>query len=119
MLAWVGARGRFIFTDCIVRNRGAVVAPWTEYRREGNSLFLFSLVVALALIAIALGGIAPVVVPAVLHHSIGQVTLTLGLIFWIALVVVIALAWSLISASASTSTCFPTPTTAPIISCST
>lgn len=45
---WVGSRGKFIFTDCIVRNRGAIVEPWHEFRREGNSLFLYSLVVAFA-----------------------------------------------------------------------
>lgn len=97
VLAWVGARGRFIFTDCIVRNRGAIVEPWYEYRSEGNSLFLFSLVVAIALIAITLLGIAPLVLPALLHRSIENVTFTIGLIFWIALIVVIALTWSLIS----------------------
>ena len=26
-LVWVGAHGRFIFTDCIVRNHAAIVAP--------------------------------------------------------------------------------------------
>src|ERR1700693_1427974 len=30
VLMWIGARGRFIFNDCIVHNRGAIVAPWTE-----------------------------------------------------------------------------------------
>lgn len=40
---WIGARGRFIFTDCVVKNRAAIVAPWHEFRREGNSFFLFSL----------------------------------------------------------------------------
>jgi hypothetical protein len=43
---WVSCRGRFIFTDCVVKNRGAIAEPWNEYRREGNSLFLFSLAVA-------------------------------------------------------------------------
>src|SRR5438270_13802550 len=32
---WVSSRGRFIFTDCIVKNRGAIGEPWREYRREG------------------------------------------------------------------------------------
>lgn len=45
VLAWVSARGRFLFTDCIVKNRGAIAEPWREYRREGNSYFLFSLFV--------------------------------------------------------------------------
>jgi hypothetical protein len=45
VLTWVASRGRFIFTDCVVKNRGAIVAPWREFRREGNSYFLFSLAV--------------------------------------------------------------------------
>lgn len=48
VLTWVKARGNFIFTDCIVRNRAAIVEPWREYRREGNSYFLFLLLVILA-----------------------------------------------------------------------
>ncbi len=51
---WIGARGRFIFTDCVVKNRAAIVAPWKEFRREGNSFFLFSVVVGVvALLAAA------------------------------------------------------------------
>ena len=42
---WLSSRGRFIFTDCVVKNRGAIAEPWREYRREGNSYFLFSVVV--------------------------------------------------------------------------
>src|SRR5213080_5018044 len=38
-LMWVGARGRFIFIDCVVRNRAAIVAPWREFKREGNIFF--------------------------------------------------------------------------------
>src|SRR5882762_3989633 len=47
---WVGSRGRFIFTDCIVRNRAAIAEPWREFRREGDSMFLFSLVVIVVLL---------------------------------------------------------------------
>ena len=35
VLMWLGARGQFIFTDCVVRNRGAIVAPWKELREGG------------------------------------------------------------------------------------
>jgi hypothetical protein len=45
VVMWVVSRGRFIFTDCVVKNRAAIVEPWREYRREGNSFFLFSLAV--------------------------------------------------------------------------
>jgi hypothetical protein len=49
---WVSSRGRFIFTDCVVRNRGAIGEPWREYRREGNSFFLFSLLVGFGMFVI-------------------------------------------------------------------
>jgi hypothetical protein len=55
---WVSSRGRFIFTDCVVKNRGAIGEPWREYRREGNSYFLFSLVIAcVGFVIIAIGAV--------------------------------------------------------------
>ena len=50
LFAWLRARGRFILVDCIVRNRAAVAEPWKEFRAEGNSFFLFSVVVALVVV---------------------------------------------------------------------
>jgi hypothetical protein len=52
LIAWLRARGRFILVDCIVRNRAAIVDPWKEFRAEGNSFFLFSLIVVFVLIAV-------------------------------------------------------------------
>ncbi|MCB9868122.1 MAG: hypothetical protein H6816_15970 [Phycisphaerales bacterium] len=63
VFAWVGARGRFMFIDNIARSRGAVVAPWREYRPQGNSLFLFLLVYGIAffLVMIVLLAVAGVI----------------------------------------------------------
>jgi hypothetical protein len=52
LFAWLRARGRFIFVDCVVRNRAAIVAPWKEFRGEGNSFFLFSLLVVLVVVPV-------------------------------------------------------------------
>jgi hypothetical protein len=49
---WLSARGRFIFTDCVVKNRAAIAEPWREYRREGNSFFLFCLLLGVAAVVI-------------------------------------------------------------------
>jgi hypothetical protein len=97
LLAWIGSRGRFIFTDCIVRDRGAIVVPWHEYRKEGNSLFIFTLGVALVLLALFAIGVLPLLLPSILHHRHINVTFTLGLVFWLALLIVAALAWWIIS----------------------
>jgi hypothetical protein len=53
LFAWLRARGGFMFIDCIVRNRGAVAEPWREFRKEGNSYFLFSLVVGFCFLILA------------------------------------------------------------------
>lgn len=63
LIMWVVSRGRFIFTDCVVKNRAAIAAPWREYRREGNSFFLFSLAVAFLTILLAAASIFLIVVP--------------------------------------------------------
>jgi hypothetical protein len=69
VVMWVVSRGRFVFTDCVVRNRAAIVVPWKEYRREGNSFFLFSL--AVTFLAAVIGGLLVllIVLPLGLLHG--------------------------------------------------
>lgn len=44
LLLWLSSRGAFMFLHCVVHDQSEVAAPWREYRREGNSLFLFRLI---------------------------------------------------------------------------
>ncbi len=54
---WVRARGVFVFTDCLVRERAVIKEPWRDYRKEGNSYFLFSLAVTgIVLLVLAIVG---------------------------------------------------------------
>jgi hypothetical protein len=53
LFAWLRARGRFLFIDCIVKNRGAITEPWRDFRKEGNSYFFFSLLVGFAFLVLA------------------------------------------------------------------
>jgi hypothetical protein len=63
VLMWVSSRGRFIFTDCVVKNRAAIVEPWREFRREGNSYFLFSLALGFGLVVLTIILVAAIAVP--------------------------------------------------------
>ncbi len=81
LFAWLRARGRFIFVDCIVRNRAAIVEPWKEFRAEGNSFFLFSLLVVLALIAVIVIAGLLLIVPFIPWGDQAQP----GVAFWIGL----------------------------------
>lgn len=47
LLTWLSSRAQFMLLDGVLRNRGAIVAPWREYRREGNALFRFRVVFGL------------------------------------------------------------------------
>lgn len=99
-LAWISARGRFIFTDCIVRNRGAIAAPWREFRKEGNSLFLFSLLIGLVFVAVAMLMVVPIFLPRLVHWKPSQTRLIVtisGFAFIILIIFLLGLAWLLIS----------------------
>lgn len=54
VLTWLSSRGKFMFLDGVVRNRGAVVEPWHRFRTPGNSLFGFRVVFGLAALAVIL-----------------------------------------------------------------
>lgn len=52
VIIWLSSRGKFMFLDGVVRNRGAVVEPWHRFRTPGNSLFGFRVVFGLAALAV-------------------------------------------------------------------
>ena len=54
VVVWLSSRGKFMFLDGVVRNRGAVVEPWHRFRTPGNSLFGFRVVFGLAALAVVL-----------------------------------------------------------------
>jgi hypothetical protein len=100
VFSWVRARGAFIFTDCIVRNRAAIIEPWKEFWREGNSLFLFSWLVVLLFLATAAAAFAIFLLPIIISgKSVAgkDVGMIVGIVLFCALIVFAALGWALIS----------------------
>lgn len=74
LVIWLSSRGKFMFVDGIVHNRGAVVAPWGEYRREANSLFWFRFVFGLGcflFFALLVGGCVMVAMPSIQAKEFG------------------------------------------------
>ena len=72
LITWISSRGKFMFLDGIVKNQGAVKAPWTEYKTEGNSLFLFSIVIGLLLLTVFLvicGVVLFIAMPDIQDHT--------------------------------------------------
>ena len=41
IVIWVSSRGKFMFLHNVIYNKSEISAPWHEYKKEGNSLFLW------------------------------------------------------------------------------
>jgi len=48
VLTWVSSRGVFMFLDSVVRDRVEIAKPWREHQKEGNSLFVWRLLLGIA-----------------------------------------------------------------------
>jgi hypothetical protein len=99
LFAWLRARGRFILVDCIDRNRAANDEPCKEFRAQGNSFFLFSLFVVLALIAVIVIAGLLLVVPFIPWGDQAQpgVAFWIGLSLFVFVAVCLAFVWALAS----------------------
>lgn len=100
VFAWLRARGRFMFVDCIVKNRGAIAEPWREFREQGNSYFLLALLAGFIITVIAGISSLPFILPIVrgvtfLHlHDVYLISM---IALWVFILVLLILTWSLIS----------------------
>jgi hypothetical protein len=56
VITWVSSRGVFMFLDNVARNGAEIAKPWREYRKEGDSLFVWRLVFGIVTF-IAFGGL--------------------------------------------------------------
>ena len=100
LCAWLRARGGFMFIDCIVKNRGAIKEPWREFRKEGNSYFVFWLLIGFC-VAIVAGLLSlPLVIPALTddnffrNHNVYLISAIAG---WALLILLLIFIWSLVA----------------------
>jgi hypothetical protein len=47
LIAWLNSRGKFMFLHCVATNKAEVKVPWHKFRKQGNSLFLFRIVLGI------------------------------------------------------------------------
>ncbi|MCK4345008.1 MAG: hypothetical protein KAX05_06950 [Bacteroidales bacterium] len=44
LLIWLSSRGKFMFLDNVVHDKAQITKPWYQYKKQGDSLFLWRLV---------------------------------------------------------------------------
>jgi hypothetical protein len=100
LIVWLSSRGRFMFLHCVALNKAEVKVPWDKYRREGNSLFVFRVVVGLiyfaAMIILIALLVAFIVVPAS-RSNLSGIGIALILSIFVPVFFVMVIAFVLIS----------------------
>ena len=100
LFVWLRSRGRFIFVDCIVKNRGAITEPWRNFREQGNSYFLFSLGVGVVMMIVLLAAALPFLMPLIrnrgIHFQLHNIYMLFTIALWGAFVALLVVAWALI-----------------------
>ncbi|HUT47656.1 MAG TPA: hypothetical protein VMX36_15345 [Sedimentisphaerales bacterium] len=65
LVVWLNSRGKFMFLHCVATNKAQVAVPWHKFRQQGNSLFLFRIVlgiISLVVVVVPVIGIVALVI---------------------------------------------------------
>lgn len=98
LMTWLGSRGKFMFLDGIVRNRGAVAEPWKELRQLANSRFQFAFTLRLIALVVTIGIIAlglTLAWPDIQAQNWGE-SATIGLVVGVSILIVAMLGFLVI-----------------------
>ena len=97
LVLWLSSRGKFMFLDGVVHNRGAVVDPWRRFRRLANSLFGFRVAFGVAgFLVLALFGAVCVAIawPDIQNEEFGPsavIAIILGVVLFLLFLVTVVL----------------------------
>jgi len=78
LVAWLNSRGRFMFLHCVATNKAEVSVPWHKFRKQGNSLFLFRIVlgiISLVVVVVPVIGIVVLIIMMVSGSAPGIVSI--------------------------------------------
>jgi len=100
LITWLSSRGKFMFLHCVALNKAEVKVPWRKYRHQGNSLFLFRIVVGIisfVFFALLIGVIAFLaIIAARTNAHIGAPAIIALILLSILIIVPVAIAFALL-----------------------
>ncbi len=98
LVIWLDSRGKFMFLHCVAGNKSEVKVPWNKFKKQGNSLFLFRIVlglIGLAIVAVPILGIVSLIIMMAAKTATVIVFLPITIILGL-LVIVFAIAMFLV-----------------------
>ncbi|MDD5326722.1 MAG: hypothetical protein PHY02_02785 [Phycisphaerae bacterium] len=98
VILWLNSRGKFMFLHCVAGNKSEVSVPWHKFRKHGNSLFLFRIVLSIIGLAVTAVPIVGIVFFAIMMASkaVTYIAAIPGIILCGLIVFVIAVALALV-----------------------
>ncbi len=105
---WLSSRGRFMFLDCLAKNKAQIKEPWKVFKQQANSLFGFRLLVMIIGSAAITALVIPMVAILAILKSSAINGITAGVIFFVVLLLILAAA-SLIGLVQTLTTDFVVP----------
>lgn len=93
LIVWLNSRGKFMFLHCVAQNKSEVKVPWHKYRKHGNSLFLFRIVlgiIGLVLVGVPVIGIITLAIM-LATQAIPNAASILGIIFLVLIIFALAI----------------------------
>jgi hypothetical protein len=76
VFTWLNSRGKFMFLHCVALDKAEVSVPWRKFAHEGNSLFLFRVVLWLIATILTLPLVAIIVVLIIRMFQRGEPSVT-------------------------------------------
>jgi hypothetical protein len=102
LFLWLSSRGKFMFLDCLAKNKAHVAEPWKTFKKQANSLLAFRLLLIVAGFAYIAVIIAMIIIFAIfLKTAAGE---TAGVIILLAIMIPLAIICGLCLAIAQTLT---------------
>jgi hypothetical protein len=98
LIVWLNSRGKFMFLHCVAENKSEVKVPWHKFRKHGNSLFLFRVVLGLigkAIVAVPVLGIILLIIMMV-TKTVPMIASIPGIIIFGLIIFVLAIVLSLV-----------------------
>ncbi len=97
IITWLSSRSKFMFLHCVAQNKAEVKVPWTKFRRQGNSLFVFRLVVGIVsflCLALLVGSSIVFIILFVKNHA-HTIVPVVALIFLVPIAIAVGIAFVL------------------------
>jgi len=91
LLLWLSSRGKFMFLDCLAKNKAEAAKPWATFKKQANSFLGFQILLTVTATAVITGMGIPIALLAIAAKSAGfNIAISAAMIFVLVLMVITA-----------------------------